>query len=151
MNAKSLKNLVASLSCLIAIAVALIIAGCSKTGDENKQAAIAAAQSWLSIIDRGQYSDSWDAAAPFFQGAVSESKWVESMNSLRKPMGDLVSRQLKSAQTMTQLPDVPAGLYVVMQFETSFSNNKSVIETVTVGPQLGKQWKASGYYLKTTQ
>lgn len=151
MNTKLLKFLIARLSCLVTITMLLIITGCSKTGDANKQAAIAAAQSWLSIIDRGQYSGSWDAAAPFFQRAVSESKWVESMDSLRKPMGDLVSRQLKSAQTMTQLPNAPDGLYVVMQFQTSFSNNKSVIETVTVGPEKGNQWKASGYYLKTIQ
>ena len=70
------------------------------------------------------------------------------MNAFRKPLGNLLSRELISAQHAAQLPGAPDGEYVVMQFKTSFENNKSAVETVTVGPKAGDLWKVSGYYIK---
>jgi len=42
----------------------------------------------------------------------------------------------------------PDGDYVIIQFDTSFENKKSAIETVT--PMLDKDgvWRVSGYYIK---
>jgi hypothetical protein len=127
--------------------------GAASAGDVNPQsagekAAVAAAQKWLVLIDQGDYSASWKEAAPFFQGAVTETSWETSMASFRKPLGNLLSRRLKSAQRITEMPGAPDGQYVVMQFETSFANKKSAIETVTVGPKQDGKWKASGYYIK---
>jgi len=85
---------------------------------------------------------------PFFQAAVPQASWQDSMEKFRRPLGDLISRKLKSAQPVTQMPGAPDGDYVVMQFDTSFANKKSAIETVTVGPKKDGQWKASGYFIK---
>ncbi len=46
------------------------------------------------------------------------------------------------------MPGAPDGQYIVMQFETSFANKQTAIETVTVGPEQNGQWQASGYYIK---
>jgi hypothetical protein len=69
------------------------------------------------------------------------------METFRKPLGDLVARKLKSAQTMTEMPGVPDGQYVVMKFETSFANKRSATETVTFMLEKDGQWRASGYYI----
>jgi hypothetical protein len=136
------------LLCLSALLAGFGLSCRADTGDADQKTAVAAAQSWLAAIDQGNYAESWTNAAPYFQGAVSESKWVESMNAFRKPLGDLVSRKLKSAKSMTEMPGAPDGQYVVMQFDTSFTNKKTAVETVTVGPKQDGQWKASGYYIK---
>ncbi len=49
---------------------------------------------------------------------------------------------------MTSLPGAPDGEYVVISYETSFTNKKSAIETVT--PMLDKdgKWRVSGYFIK---
>jgi hypothetical protein len=49
---------------------------------------------------------------------------------------------------MTELPGAPDGQYVVMQFETSFANKKSAIETVTFMLEKDGQWKSAGYFIK---
>jgi serine/threonine protein kinase/tetratricopeptide (TPR) repeat protein len=110
--------------------------------------AVSAAQNWLALIDAGNYSETWKEASAIFRGAVTEPGWENSMNTFRQPLGDLVSRKLKSALPMTELPGAPDGQYVVMQFETSFANKKTAIETVTF--MLGKdgQWKSAGYFIK---
>jgi len=115
---------------------------------DTNTSAISAARTWLALIDAGNYSQTWKDASAIVQGAVTEASWENSMNTFRKPLGDLVSRNLKSAQSMTELPGTPDGQYVVMQFETSFANKKSAIETVTF--MLGKDgaWKSAGYFIK---
>ncbi|MGA2240571.1 MAG: DUF4019 domain-containing protein [Verrucomicrobiota bacterium] len=110
--------------------------------------AMSSAEAWLNAIDAGRYSESWKGAAPFFQGAVTEKGWTKSMESFRKPLGSLISRNLKSARPMTELPGAPDGQYVIMQFETSFANKKSAVETVTFMLEKDGQWRAAGYYIK---
>ena len=70
------------------------------------------------------------------------------MESVRKPLGGLVSRRLKSAQPATSLPGAPDGEYVVMQFESSFAAKKTAVETVTFTRGKDGAWRASGYYIR---
>ena len=134
--------------CAVAL-VAGFASGCGKQADVGaEKAATSAAQTWLAAIDHGDYAQSWQNAAAFFQNAVTEEKWKTSMETFRKPLGDLASRTLKSAQAMTKLPGAPDGQYVVMQFETSFANKKSAIETVTFMLEKDGQWKSAGYFIK---
>jgi len=114
---------------------------------ENKPA-VSAAQAWLALIDAANYSESWKQASAIFTGAVTEAGWENSMNTFRKPLGDLVSRKLKTAQRMTEVPGAADGQYVVMQFETSFANKKSAVETVTFVLEKDGQWKSAGYFIK---
>ncbi len=70
------------------------------------------------------------------------------MNTFRKPLGAVVSRQLKSAEPMTQMPGAPDGQYILMQFETSFANKSSAIETVSFVKEKDGSWKSAGYFIK---
>jgi len=134
--------------CAVAL-VASFASGCGKKADVGaEKTATSAAQTWLAAIDQGDYVQSWQNASAFFQNAVTEEKWKTSMEMVRKPLGDLVSRKLKSAKATAELPGAPAGQYVVMQFETSFANEKSAIETVTFMLEKDGQWKSCGYFIK---
>jgi hypothetical protein len=70
------------------------------------------------------------------------------LQAVRKPLGKPISRQVKTKTYKTSLPGAPDGEYVVIQFETSFENKKSAIETVT--PMMDKDgtWRVSGYFIK---
>ena len=134
--------------CAVAL-VASFASGCGKkAGLGAEKAAISAAQTWLAAIDQGDYAQSWQNAAAFFQNAVTGEQWKTSMETFRKPLGDLVSRKLTSAKATAELPGAPAGQYVVMQFETSFANKKSAVETVTFMLEKDGQWKSAGYFIK---
>ena len=114
----------------------------------RQKVATTAAQTWLQEIDNGSYAQSWTDAAAYFQSAITSEKWVAALQQVRKPLGVLVSRKLKSAQEMSSLPGVPDGSYIVMQFNTSFANMKSAVETVTFMQEKDGQWRAAGYYVK---
>jgi hypothetical protein len=114
----------------------------------QKLAAQKSAEQWLALVDAGNYAESWKTSAAYFQTAVSQDQWEHTIVAVRKPLGDLVSRQLKSAQYTKSLPGAPDGEYVVLQFNTSFANKKEAVETVTPMLDPDGQWKVSGYYIK---
>ena len=79
---------------------------------------------------------------------MSQPQWKSSLESVRKPLGSLVSRKLKSAKYSKKLPGAPDGEYVVLQFTTSFTNKTEAVETVTPMLDQDGKWKVSGYFIK---
>jgi hypothetical protein len=110
--------------------------------------AFEASNTWLKLIDNSQYTKSWETAAEPFKKAIGKEQWNQSLDAIRKPLGNVIKRGVKSKQYMTSLPGAPDGEYVVIQYETSFENKGPSIETVT--PMLDKdgKWRVSGYYIK---
>jgi hypothetical protein len=110
--------------------------------------AVKAAEAWLALVDSGDYSKSWDAAAAYFRGAVTKEKWEEMLKGVRPPLGKVLSRKVKSKEYATSLPGAPDGEYVVIQFETSFENKNDAVETVTPMKDEDGKWRVSGYFIR---
>lgn len=125
------------------------LAGCNVARNpQAEQDAVAAAREWLALVDKGQYAESWERSASLFRGAVPEEQWVQTMQSMRKPFGANLSRELASSRYRTTLPGAPDGEYVIIQFKASFENKKSAVETVTPMRDTNGQWRVSGYFMK---
>ena len=127
----------------------LLVAGfCAADESAKEVAAVAASQAWLTKVDDGKYGVSWDDAAHYFRSAVTKEQWEHSLQAVRSPLGELISRQVKSRTYRTALPGAPDGEYVVIQFETSFENKRSAVETVTPMMDEDGQWRVSGYFIR---
>jgi hypothetical protein len=137
-------------SVILGVAVgALLLAGSAMADDSTKEyAALSAAQYWLAMVDAERYVDSWEEAAEYFKAAVNLGQWEQSLQGVRRPLGKMISRKVKSKIYKTSLPGAPDGEYVVIQFEASFENKKSAIETVTPMMDRDGSWRVSGYYIK---
>jgi len=120
----------------------------SQGNPQAEKMAIEAAANWLELVDTEQYDQSWQQAATFFQNAVKNDDWQQSLQAFRKPLGKIVSRKLIFTHYTTSAPGAPDGQYVIIQYDSIFENKKSAVETVT--PMLDKdgKWKLSGYYIK---
>lgn len=123
-------------------------ASAEKSSKENEALAVAAANEWLKGLDSGEYESSWTNAASFFKEKVSTNDWKKAVTEVRKPLGKLLSRKVKSNTYAKDLPGAPKGEYIIIQFETSFENKKSVIETITPMLDKDKKWRVSGYFVK---
>jgi hypothetical protein len=132
----------------VAIVIVLLVGISWATNAEKEKAAVRAAESWLTVVDIGKYSESWQEAAEYFRNSVEQDKWKQMLQSVRTPLGNVISRKLKTKTYKTALPGAPDGQYVVIQFETSFQNKKSAIETVTPMFDKDGRWRVSGYYIK---
>jgi hypothetical protein len=124
--------------------------GCEspKSNPEAEQAAIKAAQDWLALIDGQDYSKSWDEAAAYFKEAVPKDQWTQMVAGVRGPLGELKARQVKSSRYKTSVPGAPDGEYVIIQFQASFDDKRSAVETVTPMREKDGSWRVSGYFIK---
>ncbi|MDH3386923.1 MAG: DUF4019 domain-containing protein [Gammaproteobacteria bacterium] len=115
--------------------------------EQKQRAADQEAGKWLALVDGRQYQASWEQAATLFRQQVSAAQWRQSVASVRRPLGSMISRRLIAATYANSLPGAPDGEYVVLQYQTEFENKKQAIETVT--PMLDDgRWRVSGYYLR---
>jgi len=119
-----------------------------KADEASEGKALEAAKKWLTLVDKGEYGKSWEAAAGYFKGAVAENQWEQAVNAIRGPLGKVISRKVKSKQYATSLPGAPDGEYVVIQFDTSFEKKKSAAETITPMKEKDGTWRVSGYFIK---
>ncbi len=112
------------------------------------QEALTAAEAWLALVDQGDYAASWDAAAEGLQKVVDKNTLIASLETARKPMGNLISREVLSKTFTRQVPGAPDGEYVIILFKTRFEKKESAVETVTPMLDQDGKWKVSGYYIK---
>lgn len=131
-----------------AVSMALLIAGPAFAAEKPEDAAQAAAESWLKLVDEGQYGASWDQAAKLFKGSVTRERWIETARGVREPLGKLVSRKVTSRVMTETVPGGPDGTYVVIRFETVFEKKSAAVETVTPMRDPDGVFRVSGYYIR---
>ena len=110
--------------------------------------AASAAVTWLELIDNGTYESSWEQAAPAFQQAVSKPDWVRSVAQARTPFEPFGTRRLARAEFQETLPNAPPGPYVILQYRTSVSQDRTVMETVVPMRQADGRWLVAGYFVR---
>ena len=133
----------------VAICAITLLAAAAQAGTETPEAgAQSAALAWLSLVDAGNYAQSWSSASSLFRQKVSESQWQSAAASARGPLGALKTRTVQSVTPKSALPGAPDGRYVVIQFASSFEHKASAIETVTPMLDADGKWHVSGYYIR---
>jgi hypothetical protein len=148
-----MRNIVFSILPILAVSI-LVLSGCGskepkpESNPEAEKAAIESATVWLQLMDSEKYVESWEEAAEYLKNAVSKDNFQTSLQTAREPLGKLVSRNLKSKVYSTSAPGAPDGEYVIIQYNTSFENKKSAIETVTPMRDKDSIWRVSGYYIR---
>jgi len=136
---------IVSMGVIIAI---MMLGGAGSAAETGKEkAALEAAETWLLLIDKGEYAESYEAASSYLRNAVTLEQWEQSIKAVRVPLGDVVSRDVKNTTYTENLPAAPDGEYVVIRLDTVFENKAKTVETVT--PMIDKDgaWRVSGYYI----
>ena len=137
--------------------IARVIAACvlaawigmtARAAEKPEDAAQAAAESWLPLVDAADYDASWEAAAKIFRQSVTKEQWKQAATAARGPLGKLVSRKVKSREYKEQLPGAPDGKYVILQYDSAFENKASAVETVVPMVDPDGTWRVSGYFIK---
>lgn len=133
---------------LLAAAMATLHLTPIRAQDGDTKAAQAAVETWLALIDRDSYGESWETAAAALKSALTREKWQSAAKGARAPLGPLNSRVLKSATATTTLPGAPDGEYVIFQFNTGFEHKAAAVETVTAIHERDHSWHVGGYFIK---
>ena len=101
-------------------------------------------QDWLSLVDSGSYSQTWNDLSDVYQSSLTKDDWVNSLNSYHKSLGKLTKRK---QQYVTKSSDPSIGDYLIFQYQSSFEKKKLVNEAVSVIKGRDGNWKILGYSL----
>lgn len=133
---------------IIATLFVACLVGIAHAADKPEDAAQVAAESWLKLVDAGDFAGSWEQAAKVFKGAVKQADWVQMSGGVRTPLGKLISRKLKSREYTEKMPGAPDGKYVVIQYDTVFENKSAAVETIIPMSDPDGAWRVSGYFIR---
>ncbi len=106
---------------------------------------IAAAEAWLKLIDSGNYAESWETASTTFKLTIGKDEWVKAEEKLRKPLGALVSRKLLEQLPKQNPKGLPAGYYMVLVYQTDFTNRPKANELLTMALESDGKWRTLTY------
>ncbi len=126
----------------------MIVPEGSKTPYEPVSLAKNAAAEWLSLLDDGEYADSWSEASEHLKKGVDVKEWEMKMEAISSRLGKIDERGVKSAAYQTSLPGAPDGKYVVIQYHTSFEKRSGALETITLVQDQDKKWRVGDYTVK---
>lgn len=137
------RNVPRSLSALFAcLAVSIVPTA-------QAQDAVAPGAEFLRLVDAKQYAESWGVASDLFKGSVSQKDWVAQIRQVREPMGDVVTRALKSSEPQKNPPGAPSGDYLLQTYETKFARSEPArTETLPLIKTDDGQWRAVGYFVR---
>jgi hypothetical protein len=136
-----------SLVLLLIVLGVLFLVGSSSADEKAEKAALASSAQWLAIVDKGDYTKSWERTAGIFRTMVTKLEWQMKLDTYRKPLGEVSERKVKSKQYTKTLPNAPEGEYVVLEYETVFKDKQKVTETITSFLEKDGKWKVAGYYI----
>lgn len=134
----------------------MAVTGCNKQSSTSPSAssndaapavALESGQACLTLLDSGSYSKAWEGVAATMQSTMSQTDFDKGMQSIRAPLGKIVSRDLKSQKHKTRLPGLPDGDYWVVSYNTTFENKPNVAETLVLALGQDGSWKVAGYSL----
>ena len=137
-----MRTLTSVMVCLV------VVTGSSWATQEPEDTAQTSAETWLRLVDNEAYDESWEEAAALFKAAVTPEQWQGAVSGVRRPLGRLLSRKVRSRQYTEQMPGAPDGKYVVIQFDAVFENKASAVETVTPMLDPDGAWRVSGYFVR---
>jgi hypothetical protein len=138
----------------IAILALIVLAGAASgiRADDaqpaSQAAAQAAAQTWLVLIDAGNFEASWATASSLFRARVTQAQWANAVAGVRDSLGPLKSRTLQSATLLHGLPGAPDGSYIVIKYASNFANKANPTETVAPMLEADGTWHVALYYIK---
>ena len=132
----------------ISILLLMTAISVARAEEDPTRDAVAAAQEWLKLVDRGEISKSWETAAEPFRKNVTEEKWKETIEAVRGPLGRRIFRKVELAKHETELPGAPAGEYVVIRIKGGFENQMQVTEVVTTLKESDGRWRVVAYLIQ---
>ncbi len=108
-------------------------------GDDG--AVLSKIESWLALMDSGNYAQSWEVGSRSFRWAVTKGDWMEALEKVRRPLGKIISRKLVSTKYSA------LGNRFEAKFDSSFDGLKSTAETLVFTRQWNGEWKPAGYLI----
>lgn len=104
-----------------------------------------ALEAWMPLWDAGKYEESYAGLASFTKGAVNERTWFVYLTGTRKSLGKLKKREPVKSEYIKSMPGASGAEGALFQYESSFENKESVLETFAMMREKDGTWRVANY------
>ena len=111
------------------------------------EAAADAGLVWLRLVDRGEFEEAWATGSATLQGSATPQRLEAMITGGRKPFRPLGARTLVGFSQLNNPPNAAPGDYVMLQYRTEVSGDRTIVETV-VPRQDGDAWRVAAYFIQ---
>jgi tetratricopeptide (TPR) repeat protein len=114
---------------------------------QTDKALLAGAESWLGLLDRGEYVKAWEQAGLMLRTIVDDKDmFAKVTGAVRDELGKVKTRKLQSRQLMMRIPGLLGGPFQVLVYDTQFEK-KHMNENVVMRKDHLNTWGVVGYTL----
>jgi len=113
----------------------------------NIMPATKAARIWLNLLDQSKYASCWEQASVLVRKSISKEAFIKQATRSRQPLGTFMERTVFFIQPKTNLPGAPKGKYVLIKFNSIFSNKEKTTETLIIQQDPNNSWRVAGYFI----
>ena len=120
---------------------------------EPTQPAEPVALEYLKSVDSFQHANTWNFMDPESKGYSVDSleSLTRILETFRRPLGEVVSRELTGMNSVQSPQGYPLGLYRTLAFRTHYSNDATCrMEQVVVRATQDLTWKVFGHNISPT-
>jgi hypothetical protein len=146
---KSPQRLATSAVSLLLCAAVCSMSAAGTASSDPRDVVAASVDSWLKEIDAGQYDQSWRDSSAYFRDRVSMKEWEQDLKDLHATLGTLNLRDRVSMAFQKGPPSgsTPNADTVVVQYDSSYQNQKYSFETLYFMKEADGNWRATGYFV----
>ena len=140
-------NVTRALSVLL---LALLVGACKVAAAEEFDSApgMEEGREWLVLIDGARFAEAWETAAEAFRKGLPREQWELAAVQARTGLGPLMGRKLRTASHTRQLPGLPDGEYLVIQFDVRFERRLLASESLVLEREKDNRWRVAGYWIR---
>jgi hypothetical protein len=134
---------------LVAVAVMIFYPALSKKVEPRiLMEGTMAAEDFFRQVDAEQYEQSWNSASELLREKIFLEVWNRKLQVMRAKVGTLIKREQDNASISDMAEGAPEGKYLTLSYASSFTQQKSTIETVILALDADQKWRVAGYFLK---
>ena len=130
---------------LMLLLVCGLVAACSRKDIDTSDSPQSAAEAFLSLIDAGNYQESWTEASSWLRNYVDATEWAEYAGNMRQPLGVVSDRQFNTVEFHDSLEDMPDGSYALVFFDSVLADDRNASEMVGLMLDDDSSWRVIGY------
>jgi hypothetical protein len=130
-------------SYLMVMLIALLVGSVSLVDAEKEseeKTAEKAAQTWMALLDSGQFEKSYEHLGAETQKTMTRENWVTYLDKTRKPLGQISSRKLIKTED-EKSTTAAVNKSVVLRYESSYRNQKPIVEEFAVMQEPDGNWR----------
>jgi hypothetical protein len=108
---------------------------------------IQAAAHVTALVDAGRYAEVWEDGSPLLKRTFQKPQFVATVARARQATGIAATRAWRTVMRRDAgtSPDRPAGLYVDVQYTTTFKSGQVAREQVSLRLEGDHEWRVTNY------